>query len=108
MADDGDIDYERLRELAAELGRPVSTLIALASQNDPFYAGMPSRRRDGGWFGELWERFELAKRTQHLRRIHYYLVSQPTGSVLMPNGDVLTPSVPYTNTLEHWTALCEA
>ena len=39
--------YEDLKALASELKRPVSTLIALAPQNDPFYAGMPSRRADG-------------------------------------------------------------
>jgi hypothetical protein len=53
-------NYEALKTLAENLGRPLSTLIALASQNDPFYAGVANRRANAEWFGEIWERHELA------------------------------------------------
>jgi hypothetical protein len=79
----------------------VGTLIALASQNDPFYAGLPSRRASAEWFAEVWDRFDLGNRTQHLRRIHYILVSQ-TALIQFKDG------TPYTNTEECWKDLCEA
>jgi len=84
------IDYERICELARELRRPQSTLIALSPQNDPFYM-IPSRRRDAEWFAKLWHTHGFGADT-HTRRVHYRLVSQPT-PVLLPDG------TPYENTL---------
>jgi hypothetical protein len=91
------LNYEGLKALAEELGRPVTTLIALTAGNDPFYAGMPSRRSDAEWFAGIWERFGFTSGV-HLRRIHYRLVSGAT-PIPMQNG------APYENTLECWAEL---
>jgi hypothetical protein len=84
-----DYDHAGLKELAKELDRPLSTLAVLA--RDPFTAGAPARKRDAEWFAELWRRFDIQPGA-HLRRIHYVLVSQEPGTVLMPDGS------PYLNT----------
>ena len=93
------INYEAISALAKELDRPVGTLIALSPNNDPFYAGMPSRRADADWFAEVWERFGFGAGV-HLRRIHYRLIST-TAPLIMHTG------VPYENTLECWARLME-
>jgi hypothetical protein len=92
-------DYEGLKALAKELNRPASTLIALASVNDPFYIG-PTRQRDAEWFAEIWNRFGLGSGV-HIRRIHYRLVSQ-SPPVQMPDGTT------YENTNGCWKALGDA
>ena len=91
-------DYEGLHELAMALRRPVSTLLALASTNDPFYAGMPSRRR-AEWVVGLWKKFGVKTR-QPSPRIHYLLVVRAT--VRKPDG------TPYENTLDDWQFLIRA
>jgi len=68
------LDYEGLKALAAELRRPIKSLLAMGLDNDPFYAGMPSRRTRAEWFLEIWETFEFNSGV-HLRRIHYILIS---------------------------------
>jgi hypothetical protein len=83
-------DYDALKELAAELGRPSETLIVLGSQNDPFYI-MPWRVTGAEWFEKVWQRLNC-RPGAHIRRVHYMLVSQDP-PVLMPNG------APYVNTL---------
>ena len=64
------IDYRRLHEMAAELDRPVGTMLALASDNDPFFADREQRRHGAQWFAKLWRRLRLGAGV-HLRRIHY-------------------------------------
>ena len=99
MSDSEQFDYEFINALAKELGRPVSTLIVLSCNNDPFYAGMPSRQADAGWFAEVWESFRFGAGV-HLRRIHYRLIST-TAPLLMRDG------TPYENTTECWARLIE-
>ena len=93
-------DYGAINVLAKELDRPVSSLIVLSPNNDPFYAGMPSRQADAEWFAEIWERFGFSAGV-HLRRIHYLLISQLT-PVMMRSG------TPYENTTECSAKLNEA
>jgi hypothetical protein len=93
-------DYAGLKELAKSLRRPSTTLVALAPQNDPFYADMPSRRAMAEWFAGLWERFGL-QRGIHLRAVHYKLISQRT-PITFPNGTA------YENTIECWKELGKA
>src|SRR5829696_1873242 len=93
------LGYDGLKELAKRLGRPVSTLYALAPQNDPFFIG-PARQATASWFASLWNDHGIAK-GHHLRRIHYRLISQET-PVRMLNG------LPFENTDECWKALCNA
>lgn len=94
------LGYEEIKALAEDLGRPVGTMIALAANNDPFYAGTPARRAQAEWFSGLWAQFGLRSGV-HLRRIHYVLVSQAS-PVRMVTGK------PYENTLECWKGLGNA
>ena len=93
------LDYEGLKGLCVVLGRPASTLIALAPANDPFAIG-PLRRKGAEWFTRIWKRLGLGKGT-HLRRIHYVLISQKR-PVPLPDG------ARYENTMDCWGALCTA
>jgi len=80
-----------IKALAAELNRPVETLLALHRTNDPFYAGeAPHRRKAAEWFMHLWHELSIPAGS-HVRRIHYRLVSQPT-PILCPDRR------PYENT----------
>jgi hypothetical protein len=92
------IDYNEIRELAKELKRPSSTLIALSFQNDPFYVAKV-RLRSAEWFKELWDRHGFGPGT-HVRRIHYVLVSTPGAKDR--RGD------PYENTDDNYQLLTEA
>jgi hypothetical protein len=97
---DTSYDYEGLKVLAKDLGRPVETLVAQSPISDPFYADRPGRRAAAEWFAGLWGRFNF-QRGVHLRGIHYVLVSQRE-PVEMAEG------TRYANTLECWQALCVA
>ena len=70
------LNYGRLKAMAVELERPLSTLIVQDANADPFYADLPSRRLRAEWFAEVWRRFGFGLGT-HLRRIHYRLDAQP-------------------------------
>ena len=97
---DATYDYEGLKLLAKDLGRPVETLVAQSPQSDPFYANRPGRREAAEWFAALWERFNF-QRGIHLRRIHYALVSQREPVELAEGKH-------YKNTFECWQKLCVA
>jgi hypothetical protein len=96
-------EYENLKRLARQIDRPVKDLMALAPGNDPFYAGVPYRRREGKWFAALWDRFEFPDGV-HLRRIHYVLVSvaEKGEEILRPDGKR------YLNTDNDWHLLDRA
>lgn len=87
-----------IKALAARLGRPIKTLLALSSSNDPFYAGVqPSKLAAAEWFAKLYRERGFG-RGVHLRKLHYRIVSDP---VPLPNGE------PYLNSEECWDFLCE-
>ncbi|HSH81235.1 MAG TPA: hypothetical protein VLA19_22100 [Herpetosiphonaceae bacterium] len=94
------INYDVIKALAKERGCKVTDLIALAPQNDPFYAGTPSDRALGEWFKDLWHRFGYSTGV-HIRRVHYQTLSQKP-SVFLPNG------TPYENTEACWDTLSMA
>jgi len=94
------MDYKQLKKLAKEKRCPVTELIALARQNDPYYVGTKSQTELAEWFADLWERFGYTHGV-HLRRIHYQIISQDS-PVLFPNGK------PYENTLSCWSTLDNA
>jgi hypothetical protein len=83
-----DLDHDAMLALSKELKRPLYTLEI--THRDPFTAGQPARRAAAEWFAELWNRFDIQPGA-HLRRIHYVLISQESGSVTMLDGS------PYLN-----------
>ncbi|HCB12424.1 MAG TPA: hypothetical protein DEP36_02475, partial [Gammaproteobacteria bacterium] len=77
--------YLDIKALAKQTGKRIPDLLAMASQNDPFYI-MPAQAKQAEWFAGLWKRFNLPHGV-HLRRIHYKLISQPESDpVLMVDG----------------------
>jgi len=50
------------------------SLIALARQNDPFFAGSETDWEQARWFADVWKRLGYEGKTRiHLRRLHYHL-----------------------------------
>ena len=94
------VDYQRLKELAKAVRRPVTDLVVLTTSNDPFYVGVPARRRNAEWFGAIWDSHEFPHGA-HPRRIHYVLVSEKL-PVIKPDGR------PYENTMDDWNFLLNA
>jgi hypothetical protein len=91
------MSYESIKQLAVESGQPMSSLLALSEDNDPFYCGRASAVADAQWFLDIWRRFGFGKGV-HLRRIHYRLVSE--GNVMLRDG-----TTPYANTEKCWDRL---
>jgi hypothetical protein len=89
------ITYDDVKALATELGRPASTLIALAPGNDPFYLA-PYRQTLADWFAnEIWPLLDPDADSVHIRRAHYLIVST-------------APDRRPENTFEDWRTLCDA
>jgi hypothetical protein len=93
-------NYDSIIALARELRRPVSTLLALSDDNDPFFADRAGRQQSAEWFAELWDRLGFGSGT-HLRRVQYILLSQDK-PVICPNGST------YENTTDCWKGLVSA
>ncbi len=91
------MNYEWIKQLAIQTGRPIPGLLALARANDPFFAGCAAQQRDAEWFREIWQRFGFGNGV-HLRRIHYRMISD-RDPILCPKGK------PYENTIECWNYL---
>lgn len=94
-----NINYKYLKDMAKESKTSVKNLIALAPNNDPFYFGAPAQVTQAQWFADVWERSGFTQGA-HLRRLHYWCVSQ--GDFLHYNGKA------YENTNSHWKDLCQA
>ncbi len=94
------ISYQTIKNLAAQLKSKVTDLLALAPQNDPFYVGTPTDTAQAQWFADLWRRTGYRPGV-HLRRIHYWAVSQ-NPPIAMHNGQ------PYENTESCWDYLGKA
>lgn len=100
-----DFNYETIKELAKDHGYKVSELLAMSSNNDPFYMGTEADVRNGRWFRQLYLR---SNRPQiHLRALHYIAVSVgfnlPTP---IKQGRIRTDE--YLNTDESWQFLIKA
>ena len=98
MSVDQTIDHARLKVLAKELRRPLSTLTV--TRRDPFAAGTPGRKVNAEWFAGVWRTMHL-RVGAHIRRVHYRLISVPT-LVLMPSG------ARFLNTEQCWEFLIDA
>lgn len=94
-----EFSYSTIKALARESGRKVSDLIALASQNDPFYQGTPTTLALAEWFADFYHSNYPAGTRVHVRRCHYKIVSL---RLMLPNGK------PYENTMECWDTLLQA
>jgi hypothetical protein len=99
VIDTGALDYEGIKALSKELGRPCKTLIALAEINEPFYL-TPARQRDGEWFAKLWHEHGFGSGS-HIRRVHYRLIST-AATIVLPDGRA------YENTELCWQILSSA
>jgi hypothetical protein len=108
------MNYSTIKALAGEIGTSYKNLIALAPQNDPFYTGTDGDVVKAQWFAEIWRRAGYTGQA-HLRRVHYWVVSQepaiklpapvswkPKGSKQRKSTDV------YVNNLACWKYLCQA
>jgi hypothetical protein len=80
-------------------GDSLCDLTVLAVCNDPYRLDTPAGHRNAKWFRDMVDRF-LPEGTVHLRGLHYRLVGA---------ADVKRPDngLPYTNTEEAWTFLCD-
>jgi hypothetical protein len=94
-----DFNYNTIKMLAHETGRKVTDLIALASQNDPFYQGSPKTLALAEWFADFYHSNYAPGTRVHVRRCHYKIVSL---RLPLPNG------TPYENTMECWATLLQA
>lgn len=92
--------YENIKAMASRIGARIPDLLALARNNDPFFAGSEAQRKKAEWFLAIWLRFGFLTGV-HLRRIHYRLVSQEQ-PVLRHDGE------PYLNTEGCWSYLGDA
>jgi hypothetical protein len=94
-------DYQMIKAMALELGRPVTTLIALSDSRDPFYV-TPGRRALAQWFAQIWDVLDPPN-GYHLRRLHYRIVVMPDAERPKKlNGDA------YENTEQTWKTLSDA
>src|SRR5450755_2435034 len=94
-----EFNYETIKQLAKETNRKVTDLIALASQNDPFYQGTPGSLALAEWFAETYYQQGWQNSRVHIRRAHYAILSLER---VLPNG------TPYQNTEESWNTLLTA
>jgi len=98
MADDFVIDwtdYDQLKIVSRELGRPGEYKVALSRENDPF-AIRDGRAEMAKWLADVWHRLNITG-TVHVRRIHYIIVSHK--SIAFPKGGN------YENNERHWDDL---
>jgi hypothetical protein len=103
MVQQSPVTYDDVKALAAELGRPASTLIALAPGNDPFYCG-PARQILAQWFAdEIWPLLDPGVVGVHIRRLHYLVVNQP-----LERRPTKPDGTPYENTLNDWETIIKA
>mgnify|MGYP005844276571 CR=1 FL=1 len=94
------LNYETIKETAKRIKRPTSDLLALSPVNDPFYAGVGQRAKEGAWFADLWR--DYGSSGVHLRRIHYRLVTADGDPILRPDGRE------YRNAMDDWQLLARA
>jgi hypothetical protein len=103
VSEHSPIIYDDIKTLSVKLGRPVSTLIALAPGNDPFYCG-PARQALAGWFAdEIWPLLDHEADSVHVRRAHYRVISQPED-----RRPVKLNGMTYENTVADWGELSAA
>jgi hypothetical protein len=94
------LDYAGVLTLAKQIRTPVTDLLALSSNNDPFYADVPFRKGAALWFVNLCKTIDFGPRF-HIRRAHYKIISQ-SKPILKPDRSR------YKNTDNDWSFLLQA
>lgn len=89
-------NYSTIKEIAKEEGLSVKDLLALSPANDPFYVSSKGQTEKAMWFAQVYENMGCP-RPCHIRRVHYWLVSQE--DYRKPDGQV------YLNTANDWNFL---
>ena len=79
------MNYETIKEVAKRAKVKVKSLLALSPNNDPFYCGSAGQLEKAKWFGEIYNKMGRP-RDIHVRRVHYWLVSQDP-KYKAPNGE---------------------
>jgi hypothetical protein len=97
---DSPVTYSDIRQLAARLGRPASSLVAGSDATDPFYI-TPGRVAWAHWFAAVWAFLDPPPGV-HLRRLFYQLVSRADEAPLKLDG------LAFENTDRNWNVLCSA
>lgn len=90
--------YEEVKALAKRLRRTIPKMLAMAPQNDPFYAGSDGTRCLAEWFAQAWHHHGFTNGV-HIRRVHYQLMS---------TGATRHDGMPYENTDQCWAYLNNA
>ena len=80
------INYQTIKATAKEYGHKVSDYLALSQSADPFYCGSPGQMEKAEWFAEVYRKMGSPENV-HVRRAHYWLVSQDP-KYLKPDGTV--------------------
>jgi len=85
-----------IKLLATKKGRRAKDMLVMAEFNDPFYVGSETQCTSAEWARQLYLLLR-PKRTVHIRRLHYFALTQPQHR--KPNGRI------YTNTEANWKFL---
>jgi len=65
-----------IKQLAAKKGQRVKDMLVLAQYNDPFYVGSDTQLAGAEWAEKLFCMLGQ-ERNVHLRRLHYFALTQP-------------------------------
>ncbi len=91
------MNYEEIKAEAKEMNKSVTELLALSSNNDPFYVGSPGQLEKAKWFAKIYKKMGEPGEC-HIRRVHYWNI----GNVPKPDGS------PYQNTVRDWDLMTMA
>jgi len=89
--------FDVIKSTAREHGCKTSDLIALSPGCDPFYVGTPGQMAKAEWGTEQYKGMGSPPEC-HVRRVHYWIVSQDP-KVVKPDGN------DYLNTVQDWAYL---
>lgn len=92
-----EFDYNSIKEHAKQDKVSVKDYLALTPSNDPFYVGSKGQLEKARWFAKIYEKMGRPQQC-HIRRAHYWLVSQKP-KYKKPNGE------DYLNTENDWSFL---
>ncbi len=85
-----------IKQLATKKGRRAKDMLVMDEFNDPFYVGSETQCTSAEWARQLYLLLR-PKRTVHIRRLHYFALTQPQHR--KPNGRI------YANTEANWKFL---